>query len=83
MAQHVTQVHADFEYIGAACGLSTLCVYGGSPYGPQEGALRRGTDVVVGTPGRVKDLLEKGSLKLDKVRRAGLVLLSQSSMSPL
>ena len=64
------QVHADFEYIGAACGLATLCVYGGSPYGPQEGALRRGTDVVVGTPGRVKDLLEKGSLKLDKVRHA-------------
>ncbi len=56
--------------MGAACGLATLCVYGGSPYGPQEGALRRGTDVVVGTPGRVKDLLEKGSLKLDKVRHA-------------
>ncbi len=69
-APHVTQVHADFEYMGAACGLATLCVYGGSPYGPQEGALRRGTDVVVGTPGRVKDLLEKGSLKLDKVRHA-------------
>jgi ATP-dependent RNA helicase DDX21 len=62
------QVHADFEYIGAACGLATLCVYGGSPYGPQEGALRRGTDVVVGTPGRVKDHLERGTLKLDKVR---------------
>lgn len=59
------QVSAEFEYYGNSVGLKTLCVYGGSPYGPQEGALRRGVDVVVGTPGRVKDLLEKGTLKLD------------------
>lgn len=39
-------------------------MYGGSPYGPQEMALRRGCDVVVGTPGRVKDFVEKGTLKL-------------------
>lgn len=62
-----TQVHADFEHIGKAFSVSTLCVYGGSPYGPQEGALRRGVDVLVGTPGRIKDLMEKGTLKLDKL----------------
>ena len=60
-------MHTDFEYIGAAFGLATQCLYGGSPYGPQEGALRRGLDVVVGTPGRIKDHLERGSLKLDQV----------------
>jgi ATP-dependent RNA helicase DDX21 len=63
----VRQVHADFEHIGTAFSVATLCVYGGSPYGPQEGALRRGVDVLVGTPGRIKDLMEKGTLKLDKL----------------
>jgi len=45
---------ADFEYLGEAVKLKTVCVYGGAPMGAQEGALRRGVDVVVGTPGRVK-----------------------------
>ncbi len=61
------QVHLDFEHVGKAFSVATLCVYGGSNYGPQESALRRGMDVVVGTPGRVKDLMEKGTLKLDKL----------------
>lgn len=47
-------MHADFEFYGATFGLSACCVYGGSPYRPQEMALRRGVDIVVGTPGRVK-----------------------------
>ena len=47
-------MHADFEYYGGAFGLSTVCVYGGAPYGPQQSAMRKGVDVVVGTPGRVK-----------------------------
>lgn len=62
------QVHADFEYIGQAAGLSTVCLYGGTPYPPQESLLRKGVDVVVGTPGRVKDHLERGTLKLNKLR---------------
>ena len=62
------QVHADFENIGRAASLSTVCLYGGSPYGPQEGVLRRGCDVVVGTPGRVKDHLERGTLKLQELQ---------------
>lgn len=63
-------MHADFEYIGQAAGLATVCLYGGSPYPPQESALRRGVDVIVGTPGRVKDHLERNTLKLDKLRWA-------------
>jgi ATP-dependent RNA helicase DDX21 len=62
------QVAADFDHVGKAARLTTLCVYGGAPYGPQEGALRRGVDVVVGTPGRVKDHLERGTLKLQRLR---------------
>jgi ATP-dependent RNA helicase DDX21 len=50
-------VHADFEFYGATFGLSACCVYGGSPYRPQEMALRRGVDIVVGTPGRIKVII--------------------------
>ena len=46
---------------------TVLPVYGGSSYGPQLAGLRRGAQVVVGTPGRVIDHLEKGSLKLDDI----------------
>ncbi len=45
-------------------GFSVLPVYGGSPYGPQLAGLRRGAQVVVGTPGRVIDHISKGSLDL-------------------
>lgn len=62
------QVHADFEYIGQAAGLNTVCLYGGTPYAPQENILRKGVDIVVGTPGRVKDHIERGSLKLTQLR---------------
>jgi ATP-dependent RNA helicase DeaD len=43
---------------------TVLPVYGGSAYGPQLAGLRRGAQVVVGTPGRVIDHIEKGSLDL-------------------
>ncbi len=47
--------------------LTILPVYGGSPYGPQLKALRRGAQVVVGTPGRVIDHIERGSLDLSNL----------------
>ena len=42
-----------------------LPVYGGQHYGPQLHALRRGPHVIVGTPGRVIDHMDRGTLKLD------------------
>ena len=47
-------MYADFEVYGGAMGLSSCCLYGGAPYQTQENKLRRGVDIVVGTPGRVK-----------------------------
>ncbi|WP_453975275.1 DEAD/DEAH box helicase [Brevibacterium pityocampae] len=47
---------------------SVLPIYGGQSYGPQLGGLRRGAQVVVGTPGRVIDHLKRGSLKLGDLR---------------
>ncbi len=49
-------------------GFHVLPIYGGQSYGPQLSALRRGVHVVVGTPGRVIDHLEKGSLDLSQLK---------------
>ena len=49
-------------------GFHVLPIYGGSDYGSQIRALKRGTHVVVGTPGRVMDHMRKGTLKLDKLK---------------
>ncbi|WP_175624614.1 MULTISPECIES: DEAD/DEAH box helicase [Oxalobacteraceae] len=49
-------------------GFHVLPIYGGQSYGAQLSALRRGVHVVVGTPGRVIDHLEKGSLDLSRIK---------------
>ena len=46
----------------------TIAVYGGAPIARQIAALDAGAQVVVGTPGRVIDLLDRGPLKLDRVQ---------------
>ncbi|XP_071717234.1 DEAD-box ATP-dependent RNA helicase 3, chloroplastic-like [Rutidosis leptorrhynchoides] len=48
--------------------LSTVCVYGGVSYTSQQNAISRGVDVVVGTPGRLIDLIGSNSLKLSEVQ---------------
>lgn len=48
--------------------LSTALLVGGRPYGSQISALRYGAQIIVGTPGRVKDHLERGSLVLSHLR---------------
>jgi ATP-dependent RNA helicase DDX21 len=45
-----------------------VCVYGGVSYNVQQNALSRGVDVVVGTPGRIIDLINGGSLQLGEVQ---------------
>ncbi len=58
------QVAEAFEQYGQFMHVRVLAVYGGQPYGPQIGQLKRGVDIVVGTPGRIIDLLERGALDL-------------------
>ena len=55
------------EY-GKHLNARVLAVYGGQPYGPQIGGLKRGVDIVVGTPGRLNDLLERKVLDLSGVK---------------
>ncbi len=56
------QVAEAFSRYGAHLHVNVLPVYGGSSYGPQLAGLKRGAQIVVGTPGRVIDHLEKGTL---------------------
>ncbi|MBB3605833.1 ATP-dependent RNA helicase DeaD [Mycolicibacterium sp. BK556] len=58
------QVAEAFSRYGARLRINVLPIYGGSSYVPQLAGLKRGAQVVVGTPGRVIDHLEKGSLDL-------------------
>jgi ATP-dependent RNA helicase DeaD len=59
------QVAEAFQrYAANLPGFHVLPIYGGQSYGPQLGGLKRGVHVVVGTPGRVIDHLERGSLDL-------------------
>ncbi|PZE90512.1 DEAD/DEAH box helicase [Curtobacterium sp. MCBD17_008] len=61
------QIDRTVQPIARSVGLFTTQIYGGVPYGRQEGALQRGVDIIVGTPGRVQDLMKKGTLDLSEV----------------
>ncbi len=62
------QVTEDLRRAGAKLPLTLLSVYGGRAYEPQVEALRKGIDIVVGTPGRLLDLARQGHLDLSGVR---------------
>ena len=62
------QVSADLQSAAKRLGARVLTIYGGRAYEPQIEALKKGVDVVVGTPGRLLDLAEQGHLKLSNAR---------------
>jgi superfamily II DNA/RNA helicase len=62
------QVSGDLAAAGKQLGARVVTIYGGRAYEPQIEALRRGTDVVVGTPGRLLDLAQQGHLVLGAIR---------------
>ncbi|KRB36224.1 cold-shock protein [Microbacterium sp. Root180] len=63
------QVCEAFEkYAAHLKGVHVLPVYGGQGYGVQLSALRRGVHIIVGTPGRIMDHLDKGTLDLSELK---------------
>ena len=62
------QVARDLEAAGHKRGIRVLTVYGGRAYEPQVEALKKGIEIVVGTPGRLLDLAQQGHLQLGYVR---------------
>ena len=61
------QVETAIRDYGRFTNLRTIVLYGGTGYGKQDQALRRGADIVVATPGRLLDQISRGMLRLDKV----------------
>jgi superfamily II DNA/RNA helicase len=61
------QIKQELMPLARAVDRHVLAVYGGVGYGPQKGALRKGVDVLVATPGRLEDLIQQGSVNLGQV----------------
>ncbi|MGI0141833.1 MAG: DEAD/DEAH box helicase [Candidatus Micrarchaeales archaeon] len=56
------------QKVGSHLHVHTTIVYGGASINMQVQELRRGTNIVVGTPGRIIDLVERGALNLDRIK---------------
>ncbi|KAK4096965.1 DEAD-domain-containing protein [Parathielavia hyrcaniae] len=68
------QTHAAMSSLASLVGLSAVCLYGGASKDDQRALLRRntGADIIVATPGRLKDFLAEGSVSLSDVMFAVL-----------
>ena len=71
------QITLELQKIAAYTDVRIVTIYGGQPMGVQLDALRRGVQIVVGTPGRTIDHLKRGSLRLDSV---GFVVLDEADV---
>jgi len=69
------QVTREFGAIGKHRHTHEVAIYGGVPYGPQERALTRGAQIVVGTPGRLLDHIDKTTLSLSAIH---IVILDEA-----
>jgi len=61
------QIDRTVQPIARSVGLFTTQIYGGVPQYRQVSALQRGVDIVIGTPGRIEDLIDQGRLDLSDV----------------
>ena len=66
------QIDRTVQPIARSVGLFTTQIYGGVPQARQVGALKKGVDIVIGTPGRIEDLINQGKLDLSEAHFAVL-----------
>ncbi len=62
------QIARDAEKLAKYCSVSITCVYGSSSIEEQIKLLKKGSEIVIGTPGRVKDLIKRRVLKLSEIK---------------
>ncbi|MCO5552301.1 hypothetical protein L7F22_005813 [Adiantum nelumboides] len=62
------QIHAEAKKFSDQTSLRVAVVYGGTPIGAQINQLRQGADILVATPGRLKDLIERKKVSLSQVK---------------
>lgn len=72
LAQQIQQIATDF---GSCTSVSNTCVFGGAPKMPQARDLERGVEIVIATPGRLIDFLERGTTNL---RRCTYLVLDEA-----
>jgi ATP-dependent RNA helicase RhlE len=61
------QVETAIRDYGRFTNLRTVVLFGGAGYGKQDQGLRQGADIIVATPGRLLDHLQRGTLKLNRI----------------
>lgn len=66
------QIKQDFDDLGAKTGIKALAVYGGQSIRVQAERLAKGPEIIVGTPGRIQDMVQRGHLNLHNVKFAVL-----------
>ncbi|MEH3089697.1 MAG: DEAD/DEAH box helicase [Microbacterium arborescens] len=69
------QIDRTVQALARSVGLFTTQIYGGVPQARQVGALKKGVDIIIGTPGRIEDLQNQGKLDLSEV---GIVVLDEA-----
>ena len=62
-----SQVLDNLELLGSGTNIKSLLIHGGVGYGKQIDGIKSGVDILIATPGRLIDLMEKGIVKLDKI----------------
>jgi len=62
-----TQIQEECIKFGQCIQMTSTCVYGGAPKGPQMRDIRQGVTIVVATPGRLNDFLEGGQISMNQV----------------
>lgn len=65
LSVQINEVASNFS---RSLGLRNICLYGGTMRGPQMSSLRAGVDIIVGTPGRVFDLLSEGCFRVKDIQ---------------
>ncbi|OMO93467.1 hypothetical protein COLO4_16900 [Corchorus olitorius] len=60
---------------GNSCDVKSVCLYGGTPKGPQISSLKSGVDIVIGTPGRLKDLM---TMEVCQLKEVSFVVLDEA-----
>ncbi|KAL0930201.1 ATP-dependent RNA helicase dbp3 [Colletotrichum truncatum] len=66
------QTQEQLEHVASLVGLKCVCIYGGASKDDQRALLKRGADVIVATPGRLKDFMADGTIELGQTRFAVL-----------
>ena len=74
----VLQIFKETKSIAKSCGLTVIAVYGGVSVAGQLSELKRGAEIVVCTPGRMRDVLAASNGKITNLKRTSYVVLDEA-----